>query len=99
MTDNSKNLEERIEHLEAAIRTLNREQIKDRVKMIGSLEYVVERLNSSDLQWEEIAAIHKEIEESFEEAYEKVKREIREEEKVKHLIDSIFKKKRQEDKS
>jgi len=93
MTDKDENLEERILRLEQAILKLNREQLKDRVKLIGTLEYIVERLRHTDLNWEDISLIHKEIEESFDEAYETVKQEMREEERVKKLIDSAFKKK------
>ena len=93
MTDKDENLEERILRLEQAVLKLNREQLKDRVKLIGTLEYIVERLRHTDLSWEDISRIHKEIEESFDEAYETVKQEIREEERVKKLIDSAFKKK------
>ena len=93
MTDKDENLEERILRLEQAVLKLNREQLKNRVKFIGTLEYIVERLRHTDLSWEDISQIHKEIEESFDEAYETVKQEMREEERVKKLIDSAFKKK------
>jgi len=93
MLEERGHLEERIKSLEEAVLRLNREQIKDRVKHIGTLEYIVERISLSGLNWEDISEIHKEIENSFDEAYEKVKQEIRDEERVRKLIDSAFKKK------
>ncbi|MBN1522283.1 MAG: hypothetical protein JW928_07095 [Candidatus Aureabacteria bacterium] len=93
MTDRCNYLEERLKQLEQAVNSLYREQIKARGKLIGFLEYVVERLQVPGLKWDDIAAIHKEIKDSFDEALEKVKEEIREEEKVERLINSVFKKK------
>ena len=89
----SEDIEERIKRLEEAINNLYKEQIKDRVKLIGSLEYIVEKLGVSSLRWRDISDIHKEIEASFDEALAKVKEEIKEEEKVRKLIDAVFKKK------
>ena len=93
MSEKNDDLEKRVMSLEEAVLRLNREQIKDRVKLIGTLEYIVERIGLSDLNWEDISEIHKEIENSFDEAYEKVKQEIHDEERLKRLIDSAFKKK------
>ena len=92
MTEEFDQLEERVTRLEQAVNHLYKEQIKDRVKMIGSLEYIVERMGLAGLSWKDISEIHREIEDSFDEAYEKVKQDIREEEKIRKLIDSVFKK-------